>query len=1072
MNNIPSILLRWEFDPVGSSPDNLIRKEEHRLSVADKTSMLVSPQYGPFYSARLFDKFGNVIDKKYYTYGDAIPELLGVVENQLYHNIILNNITEDSVFIDYQTVGGEYVRISHEFLSYLVSALNEAITTNFDNVMNVPHKVPVYQHRHHWIDIKNTELIRNTIDALRRNVEVYGDGDISEQLDLLSARIETIANTLIRYRLDEHTNLAIVDGRVAHQLTAADIGSEVKNSSAANADMFYGITYIKYLEEQYAESLNWDKLKDYLKVKAVHTIEDDLIVNGKINWGGIVKDNMTSDGLFRLGSSKSIKFGSDGAYLNLTNTTIDFNGYKIYDWLSALEYSSAVEGSYSVSIRSDYFTITGLGTVAKPLLLDVKLNPSTEHDNGFVQVAREADDRSDGWGFSSGSAYGILDSIQNHLLRTVTINGHVIDNDVTITAADIELGKVDNTSDKAKPVTDAELVELDKLSDLDHRHSWVDLGIPTSNIGVLGVDTIANTLEGKGAVTQKLANEFSGRVELVSGVIDAKADCSEFKFRSAEFVRAHANVNAVSVVSAIVTFKLNDLEVVYNISNITADHVSTHDTVGIYIIPMDEFNSLVVGVNPGTPPPEDAALIAMVKVGAPLDSLNTTSVLDHKADTRLAIHKDDLDNPHKLIKPMAELSEVVNYDVVRSLSKGTTLLESQADSYGISSQVINNKATLSIITKTDGASPLKWRSKLNNDNIHQSSFVVVSDIADLHTRDKSVTLGVYFTDTEMRELYFTVSPTGDILFYTSTKQIIKTHDSVSVISVERTLLTHKLDAPVVITHDSYAPADKLFYRTWFNEKTQQFKVEVCGSSIFNISGTIVALDSDGIDNINRIINSGYVGFSTASSKLSVIGHIREPNPFSKMIVNDYKSLLRAYVTPYAMEELKEYSRDSIRNIEARGYYSAETDTIVFDDLHLHLPSRYTNLSVDFVSMVKSNGELATRLLSELDVSQKLSSGTVTKVFDWWNGFTAPVMYTGSRSIALNRLKAYNGAIIESKYSDNEQFLVRFQVRCSYTMWGVSSCDWNYLSFMLATEDVGPDPDVTFVLDGLESKLLN
>lgn len=64
-----------------------------------------------------------------------------------------------------------------------------------------------------------------------------------------------------------------------------------------------------------------------------------------------------------------------------------------------------------------------------------------------------------GWGNHAG-LYALVGSLANYVPVTTTVNGHALSGNISVTAADLSLGNVDNTSDANKPISTATGIAL------------------------------------------------------------------------------------------------------------------------------------------------------------------------------------------------------------------------------------------------------------------------------------------------------------------------------------------------------------------------------------------------------------------------------------------------------------------------------------------------------------------------------------------------------------------------------------------------------------------------------------
>ena len=120
------------------------------------------------------------------------------------------------------------------------------------------------------------------------------------------------------------------------------------------------------------------------------------------------------------------------------------------------------------------------------------------------------------WGGITGtiSSQNDLQTALNAKVNTsTTVNGHALSSNVTVTAADIGLGSVDNTSDANKPISTATQTALNLKEDAANKDSTVTLGIsntkyPTQNAVKTYVDTGLGTKQNSlGFTPENTANK-------------------------------------------------------------------------------------------------------------------------------------------------------------------------------------------------------------------------------------------------------------------------------------------------------------------------------------------------------------------------------------------------------------------------------------------------------------------------------------------------------------------------------------------------------------------------------------
>jgi hypothetical protein len=192
----------------------------------------------------------------------------------------------------------------------------------------------------------------------------------------------------------------------------------------------------------------------------------------------------------------------------LTNSNIvTALGFTPYNATNPNGYISSVPAQTFASLTGKPTTLSGYGiTDAYPL----SGNPS----NFLTSVPAQSFASLTGKP-TTLSGYGITDAVAN----TVTVNGHALSGNVSVTKTDLSLGNVDNTSDASKPVSTAQQTALDlKANIISPSFTTPALGTPSSgNLANCTFPTLNQNTSGNAATVTTNAN-MTGDVTSVGNV--------------------------------------------------------------------------------------------------------------------------------------------------------------------------------------------------------------------------------------------------------------------------------------------------------------------------------------------------------------------------------------------------------------------------------------------------------------------------------------------------------------------------------------------------------------------------
>ena len=228
----PNSKYRYEFDPTGVNPDNLVANEGH--TTTNRKRKIIVPLHSAFYgeSLRITDiASGRVLDYKTDYILDDSSEIVAMkTGKEAYHAIIITATDVGIEYsISYQTVGGIY---SIDKLDVIYQALEDANLDNrpveWENISNKPNEYNPAEHLHKLEDVYGFEHLAYVIERLV-NARLVGDEASHDSIwdainsidfDAFRAEINDLINEVINVHINNKDN--------PHQVTAEQVNTYTK----------------------------------------------------------------------------------------------------------------------------------------------------------------------------------------------------------------------------------------------------------------------------------------------------------------------------------------------------------------------------------------------------------------------------------------------------------------------------------------------------------------------------------------------------------------------------------------------------------------------------------------------------------------------------------------------------------------------------------------------------------------------------------------------------------------------------------------------------------------------------
>jgi hypothetical protein len=223
--------IRYQLDPTGVSPDNLVQDEPHAL--VNRLYRPIIPSYGAYFteSLQITDTAtGNPLTASQYQncelyevpsakYGKEICSVILIIDPSVSANVT----------ITYQTLGGEYSYSNQAILQQIEALQLDNRPIAWPNVLDKPDQYPPSMHLHDVGDVYGFEYVVHALDRIRAAIEL-GDAAshdaIYEYIDRVQAGLQSGLDTT-----NQNLQAHISDTKNPHKTTAAQVGAYTTQQS-------------------------------------------------------------------------------------------------------------------------------------------------------------------------------------------------------------------------------------------------------------------------------------------------------------------------------------------------------------------------------------------------------------------------------------------------------------------------------------------------------------------------------------------------------------------------------------------------------------------------------------------------------------------------------------------------------------------------------------------------------------------------------------------------------------------------------------------------------------------------
>lgn len=497
--------LFYPLDETGKAASNKVNEFQSMVTLANDNRIIV-PNATPFFKEGLVVTHwpsGKVlVENSDFYLGYRYRELENEINTPIYGCIVITNLgLEGSFELDYQTIGGNYVKPQPKVLEYLTNYLTNPRITDWDNVVNKPPSNPVKEHRYSHHDHVNLDDVEGELMNLRDAIERYRQELGDATFDGLTIRLHTLEEQMIASGLNAHQH----DTNNEHNTTYTQTGALGANQSAVNAIKAFNKTLTEFTKYCYDNGVTQQDLDTLLPLASNHELLENLIlpttsyirdVNGKVTLDvGNALAKLMMDGSLTLsadntlnGNGRSIlKAGDNQLEVVSSGQGIDtdallYNGSVVLNTGNVKRLMVAVQDAiyYITTADGSNTKASGNGSPSNPLRIDGDLPTATTSVKGETTITKTVNSDNTKAVASSPLA-DITAEVVTKLDDDVTINGHPVKDDPVLNSSDISLGEVDNTSDLEKPISDPQQALLDEYAPKVHRHNSTDIYVPLAS---------------------------------------------------------------------------------------------------------------------------------------------------------------------------------------------------------------------------------------------------------------------------------------------------------------------------------------------------------------------------------------------------------------------------------------------------------------------------------------------------------------------------------------------------------------------------------------------------------------
>lgn len=510
---------KFPYDYTGRLEENKF-SESRKLLSNDNSDRVIILDHAPFFPNLKVKVEGSSSPLKRgvdYELVYQVTPLEQIASDDLFCGVqILSPVTTGELHFEGNTVGGDFVDPLKDILDLLVKHLNSPLDGKWDDVDGVPALFPKKRTFRDWADLLNTHFLSGAIDNFAEKVE---SGSLNEQesLAMLGANVQALNLAIDEFNYPGH----IADTN-PHETDLNQINAHPKNLAVADTVMAYSKDFFALCDYVRQRGLSEAQLQEYLSeylvgdVSGTFSFKDGVAIiqsedgtakldmnNGRVTLSSKGSIFMQADSDVH-SAGESYRFLSGGNELKIVSSGPDmshkkiyFNGHEILNNRSIKPYQEPPSGDAEIVVYTESGTITlsGDGTEGNPIRGNLIIPNATTSTPGKARIKETIGSETSAWVAGPTLAKSFDDKLETLVPKITRINDYEMSGSgITLGKEDVNLGNVDNTPDKSKPLSDDLSAAVSQLATSNHKHEWSELAIGHATYEESGIAYIANDI--------------------------------------------------------------------------------------------------------------------------------------------------------------------------------------------------------------------------------------------------------------------------------------------------------------------------------------------------------------------------------------------------------------------------------------------------------------------------------------------------------------------------------------------------------------------------------------------------
>lgn len=553
----------YPFDPHADNDANIVKAEQHVLSQDMPSYRVILPSFAPFFETNdliitcndkpLLNGFDYYLSHRYFRGVERTGKLM-------YGGIwIINPKLSGTFKVSYRTLGGKFTPARSVLDDYLTNRLSDPSTASWEEVINDDPFFPPVDIQFDRDAFKDEADVQTSIREVASVIENKDqtESDIYRMMDDWFKQLKKIVDdsSLTNHQLDMNNP----HEELWHESDALKESGISQNSAKVfNKTINDLATYVN------DRGITQTDLDQYVERSGGNEVTGDIVLKDGVMSLSFTKDNTTtrwaninlsngnvsftaiSDGIVHADKDKN----SPGKRAVLESGNVELSvtsrgaaktdddlliNDKVVVHDGNLEDHIPTTGTYVIDIEtkdSDDLSFSGKGITGNPLKADVTLHDASPSTYGVAVGSVDINDTSLAKVAFSEASYLIDSDVKQKVPNTVTVNSVPLSTDVVLNAGHFGLENVANMPDVEMPVVTEHYTILSSKAQLDHTHSFDELGIDRATSSVYGVtyihDDPSSTATDRGFSSSKLFDldsevyslEYKANNSLPDDVID------------------------------------------------------------------------------------------------------------------------------------------------------------------------------------------------------------------------------------------------------------------------------------------------------------------------------------------------------------------------------------------------------------------------------------------------------------------------------------------------------------------------------------------------------------------------